>query len=88
MFKPVKAKTVEEYLASVAPERLAPMRYLHEFIQQHAPTLKPIFAYNMPGYGTFKYTNYKKEVVDWPVVALASQKNYMRLYVCAVENGK
>ncbi len=38
----------------------------------------------MPGYGSFKYKNYKKEVVDWPVIAIASQKNYISIYVCAV----
>jgi hypothetical protein len=57
-------------------------------IGKAAPTLKPHFAYNMPGYGSFKYKNYKKEVIDWPTIALASQKNYISLYVCAVENGE
>lgn len=27
-------------------------------------------------------------MIDWPTVALASQKNYISLYVCAVEDGK
>lgn len=42
----------------------------------------------MPGYGTFKYKNSKKEIIDWPTIAIASQKNYISVYVCAVENGE
>jgi len=64
------------------------MEFLHKFIQKAAPTLKPHFAYNMLGYGSFKYKNYKKEILDWQTIGLASQKNYISLYVCAVENGE
>ncbi len=88
MFKPVKAKTVEEYLKAVPPERTETMQFLHNFIQETVPTLKSHFAYNMLGYGSFKYKNYKKEIINWPVISLASQKNYISLYVCAVENGE
>ena len=42
----------------------------------------------MLGYGTFKYKNYKKEMIDWPIIALANQKNYISLYVCSLEGGK
>jgi hypothetical protein len=42
----------------------------------------------MLGYGKFKYKNYKGEMMEWPTVALASQKNYISVYVCAVENGE
>lgn len=88
MFKPVKAASVSEYMDMLPEERRAPMMFLHKFIQKTAPSLKPHFAYNMPGYGSFKYKNYKKDTIDWPIIALASQKNYISVYVCAVENGK
>lgn len=88
MFKSVKAKTVEEYFAMLPPQRREPMEFLHTFIQKLAPSLKPHFAYNMIGYGSFKYKNYKKEVIDWPTVSLASQKNYISIYICSVENGE
>ncbi len=39
----------------------------------------------MLGYGSFKYKNYQKKIIDWPIVALASQKNYISLYVCALD---
>jgi len=88
MFKPVKAKSVKEYFDSLPQVRREPLEFLHKFIQKVAPSLKPIFAYNMPGYGSFKYRNYKNEIIDWPTIALASQKNYMSLYVCAVDSGE
>jgi Domain of unknown function (DU1801) len=88
MFKPTKAKTVKEYLAALPKERREPILFLHNFIQKASSTLKPHFAYNMLGYGKFKYRNYQKKIIDWPIIALASQKNYISIYVCALENGK
>ena len=88
MFKPVKAKTVKEYFDMLPKERREPMRFLHKFILKTVPMLKPVFVYNMPGYGTFKYKSYRGAIMDWPVIALASQKNYISIYVCAVEGGK
>ena len=88
MFKPTKAKTVKDYLAAVPADRRELVEFIHEFIQKTAPSLKPHFSYNMLGYGSFPYRNYKKEQIEWPVIALASQKHYISLYVCAVENGK
>ena len=88
MFKKTKATTVKEYLSAVPEERRASMDALHAFIQKTVPMLKPHFAYNMLGYGSFPYLNYKKEWIDWPVIALANQKQYISLYVCAVDDGK
>ena len=88
MFKKTKAESVEEYLAAVPEERKEMVEHLHALIQKAAPSLKPYFASNMIGYGKFKYTNYKKELLDWPIVALANQKNYVSVYVCAVKDGK
>ncbi len=88
MFKESKATTVEEYLAQVPPERQEIIAFMHKFIQKAAPTLKPHFAYNMLGYGSFSYTDYKKRDMEWPIVALANQKNYVSVYVCAVDGGE
>ncbi len=85
MFAKNEAKSVEQYLANLPPERTEAIHYLHQFIQDTAPILKPHFAYNMLGYGSFKYKNYKKEIIDWPTVALANQKNYISLYICSVD---
>lgn len=88
MFKPVKARTVKEYLDALPGERRESLMFLHKFIQKVSPKLKAHFASNMPGYGSFKCTDYKKRVIDWPIIALASQKNYMSLYICAVMKGE
>ncbi len=88
MFAKTKANSIESYLAAVPAERKALIETLHAFIKRTVPSLKPHFAYNMIGYGSFPYTNYKKEPIEWPVIALANQKNYVSIYVCAVINGK
>lgn len=88
MFKTTKAKTVREYLKAVPSERKEAMEFLHAFIQKAVPAFKPYFSYNMLGYGAFPYKNYKKEMIEWPVIALANQKQYISLYVCSVVDGK
>jgi len=85
MFKPVKATTRQEYFDALPDERREILESLDAFIQKHAPTLKPNFLYNMPGYGSFTCKNYKKELIEWPTIAVASQKNYVSLYICAVD---
>ena len=66
MFKPTKAKSTKEYFAMLGEECRAPMEFLHKFIQKSAPSLKPVFVSNRPGYGSFKYKNNKKEILEWP----------------------
>lgn len=88
MFKAVKATTVKEYLDRVPEDRKEIINFLHDFIQKAVPKLKPYFSYNMLGYGSFKYLNHKKETIDWPTIALANQKNYISIYVCALEGGE
>jgi Domain of unknown function (DU1801) len=88
MFKKVKANSVESYLASIPQERKKDFLFLHKFIQKAAPKLKPHFAYNMLGYGSFMVKNSKKQLIPWPTVSLANQKNYISLFICSVENGK
>lgn len=88
MFKPVGAKTVDEYFALLEDERKKQIEVIDTLIRTTVPGLKRHFAYNMLGYGTFKYKNNKKQELDWPVIALASQKNYISLYVCCVVEGK
>jgi len=86
MFKSVKAKTSQEYIDALPEDRKEILKFLDTFIKENAPSLKPNFLYNMPGYGSFKYKNYKKELLDWPTIAVASQKNYVSVYVCSVDN--
>lgn len=88
MFKPVKAKSVKEYMRNLPPDRQVIIGSIDKFIRKAAPTLKSHFAYNMLGYGSFKYKNYKNQTIDWPTVALASQKNYISLYICSIIDGE
>jgi len=88
MFKESKATTVKKYLEDVPDNRKKAVLFLHKFIQETVPNLKVHFAYNMIGYGSFPYTNYKKEKLRWPTIALANQKNYISIYVCALEKGE
>lgn len=87
MFKSVKAKSSREYFDALSEERREMMEFIDKFIKTNAPSLKPNFLYNMPGYGSFKCKNYKKEIMEWPTIALASQKNYISIYICAVDKG-
>ena len=88
MFKPVGAQNVDEYFALIEGERKEQMLQLDKLILETVPKLTRHFAYNMIGYGSFQYTNNKKQILDWPVIALASQKNYISLYICCVVEGK
>jgi hypothetical protein len=88
MFAKNAASTIDEYIANVPEDRRATIKFLHQFIQQSAPALKPRFASNMLGYGSFKYLDSKKKPQEWPVVALANQKNYISIYVCALDDGQ
>jgi len=88
MFKPVNAKNTAEYMAQLPEERRHILEAIDTLVRSAAPQLKPAFAYNMPGYGMFKYKNYKGEVIDWPVISMASQKQYVSVYVCAVMDGE
>jgi uncharacterized protein YdhG (YjbR/CyaY superfamily) len=85
MFKPVRAKSTKEYFEMLPEDRRKTMKFLHAFIRKNAPKLRPNFLYNMPGYGSFPYKNHAKKTLDWPVIALASQKNYISVYICALE---
>jgi len=88
MFKPTKATNIPDYIASVPAQRKEMFNFLYNFITQTLPAFKPYFASNMIGFGSFPYLNAKKETVSWPVISLASQKNYISLYVCALNNGQ
>lgn len=88
MFKPSGENNREDYINALSEDRKEIIFSLDKLIQKTVPSLKPYFANNMLGYGAFEYKNYKKEIIEWPVIALASQKNYISLYVCAVVNGQ
>lgn len=88
MFKPTSAKTPEEYIEKIEEPRRSDIKALHEMILRIAPDLKPYILVGMIGYGTYHYKYASGREGDWAPVALASQKNYISLYVCAVKDGQ
>jgi Domain of unknown function (DU1801) len=88
MFKPVAATSADEYIDMLTPERREIVLRLDRLVKEAAPELEPHFARNMLGYGTFLHRNHTKQEVEWPVIALASQKRYVSLYVCALDGGE
>ena len=56
MFKPTKATNIPDYIAGIPAERKADFEFLHNFIIQTLPSLKPHFAFNMIGYGSVSLT--------------------------------
>ena len=88
MFAKNAAKSIEEYLSMVPDDRKKDFNFLHAFIQKAVPKLKPYFASNMIGYGSFYYLDSKRQKKDWPIISLANQKNYISIYVCTVIEDK
>lgn len=88
MFKSSPAKTPEEYIAMVPEERREIIQKVHNVITKAVPGLKPRIVYGMIGYGTYHYKSKSGREGDWSLVLLANQKNYISVYVCAVDNGK
>ena len=88
MFAKNAATSVQEYLLMVPADRKKEFDFLHGFIQKAVPKLKPYYAANMIGYGSFYYPDSKKQKKDWPIIALANQKNYITIYVCTIVGDK
>ncbi len=88
MFKPTTAKNPDEYLNMIEEPRKAQMEKLHEFIKKAIPQERPHIVSGMIGYGTYHYKSKSGREGEWAPVLLASQKNYISVYVCAVKDGK
>ncbi len=88
MFAKNEARSVKEYLSLVPDDRKKDIDFLHGFIQKAVPKLKPYYASNMIGYGSFYYLDSKKQKKDWPIISLANQKNYISIYVCTIVEDK
>ena len=89
----IQAKTFDEYF-SQTEDREPELRQLDAFIAKNAPHLKKVLFKNMGngvaiGYGLMPYqSSAMKEPGEWPLVALANQKKYMALYICAIIDGQ
>jgi hypothetical protein len=88
MFKPTSALTPEEYIEAIPEPRKQDITVIHELIRKTVPALSPHILSGMIGYGTYRYRYSSGREGDWSLIALASQKNYISIYICCVEKGK
>jgi hypothetical protein len=79
MFK-VQANSPEEYF-DADPARKSDLLALDALIRKTAPGLERWF------YGRFQYEVKSGQQVEWPIVGLALQKNYISLYTSVVKDG-
>lgn len=83
MFKPTSAKTPEEYIRLIDEPRRTEIQKLFDFIKETLPGEKPFIMAGMIGFIPYHYKG-KSSEGDWAVIGLASQKNYISLYVCGM----
>jgi hypothetical protein len=79
------AATHEEYIERLAEPRRGEVRALHELIRHTVPQLEPTMDFGMLGYGKYHYRYPSGREGDWMLVAVASNKNYISLYVTAAD---
>lgn len=87
MFKPTAAKTPAEYIDLIDEPRKSEIKKIDSFIRKTVPNLKPYILVGMIGYGSYHYKSKSGREGDWAIIALASQKNYISIYIC-VSDGK
>lgn len=83
---------IDEFLADVPEDRRETIRTLHDIIVEAAPDLAPkiwpMSGKPLIGYGDYHYRYASGREGDWFVLGIASQKQYISVYVCASdENG-
>lgn len=88
MFKTTDAKSAEELIDNLDEPRKSEILKLHNFIRKTVPKLSVSLYGAIIGYGNYHYKSKSGRDGDWMIIGLASQKNYISLYICAVENGE
>jgi hypothetical protein len=87
----VRADSLQGYL-DFDPVRKPDLRRLNDLIRAAAPGLRRYFHKGTPageagmrmkmiGYGTFRYAVKSGGTVEWPVIGVALQKNYISIYI-------
>jgi len=94
----VKADSLQGYL-DFDPVRKSDLLRLHDLIRTSAPALERYFHKGTPageagmrmrmiGYGKFRYAVKSGDTVEWPVIGVALQKNYISIYIAITRAGK
>jgi hypothetical protein len=95
MFR-VDVDSLKDYL-DFDVKRRTDLRKLDTLIRRSAPGLKRYFhsgtpagepgmRFKMIGYGKFQYVAGNGQYVDWPVVGVALQKNYISVYLSVTKD--
>ena len=80
--------TPADYIASLPEERRGAIAALDKAIRKAAPKLKPHISSGMLGYGRYQYKYASGREGDAALIALASQKNHISIYICSTEDGE
>ena len=88
MIAPPNIKTPAQYLASLEEPRRSDVRAIHNAIRKAVPKLKPGMIGGSLGYGKYRYQYAGGREGDAGAVLLASQRQYISLYLgCSREGG-
>lgn len=88
MFKPTNARNVKEYIDQIDEPRKYQIKELYDFISKLVPDLDVFIVHNIIGFGKYHYKTKSGQEGDWFTLGLASQKNYISVYSCMVEDGQ
>jgi hypothetical protein len=86
--KPASAKSSADYIKQIDQPRRGDIAKLDKFIRRTVPELKPFLLQGtapMLGYGAYHYKYESGREGDTAIVALASQKNHISVYVMCVD---
>jgi hypothetical protein len=75
--------TPEQYLDSLQEPRKSEIARIDAFIRSIAPELEPHICAGILAYGRYHYRYSSGREGDWFRVGLASNKQYISIYVCA-----
>jgi hypothetical protein len=78
-------RTPAEYLAKLDEPRKSEIAALHKMIRKLTPKLAPFIHAGILAYGPCHYKYASGREGDWFRIGIASNKNYMSLYICATD---
>jgi hypothetical protein len=82
----LKVSTPTQYIAKLAEPRRTEIAAADRFVQR-ASKLKPFIQHGMLAYGHRRYRYASGREADWPLICLASNANYISLYVTSDAKG-
>ena len=81
----LKVSTPAEYLAQLEEPRKSELTAIDALVRKTAPTLEPFIHSGMLAYGQWHYKYASGREGDWFRIGVASNKNYISLYICATD---